>query len=283
MSQLRDPESVEVVGLLPVERKLLLELLGGLSPDDWQLPTECPAWSVKGIATHLLGDDLSLLSRQRDSVPSLVWPSADGSGWEGLFGSLDEFNERWVDIGDFLSPAVLIDLLERVGEWTHRWYATVDPERVGEPVHWISQDPSPYWLLAAREYLERWIHHQQIRRALKRPPLDDPSFVAPAVAVSAHGFPSGLSVLPAERDTAVTLLLAGADRSWTFLRGETEWTLREGVPSGPDVRLTVDVPSAALLFSRGLERAAVASHLQIGGDVQLGEALSAGIAAFFGR
>jgi uncharacterized protein (TIGR03083 family) len=67
-----DAGSISVVlDVLRPERAALLELLEGLDPDAWSRPTECPAYSVKGIATHVLGDDLSLLSRatRRGRVP----------------------------------------------------------------------------------------------------------------------------------------------------------------------------------------------------------------------
>jgi uncharacterized protein (TIGR03083 family) len=70
------PERTVPIDLTPAlrpERAELLALLRGLSADDWQRPTECPAWNVKGIALHILGDDLSLLTRQRDaSIDSLT-------------------------------------------------------------------------------------------------------------------------------------------------------------------------------------------------------------------
>ena len=50
------------------ERAALTSLLEGLGPDDWGSATECPAYTVKGVVTHILGDDLSLLSRQRDQA-----------------------------------------------------------------------------------------------------------------------------------------------------------------------------------------------------------------------
>jgi hypothetical protein len=57
-----------VLDVLEPERSALVELLDGLGSEDWARPTECPAYSVKGVATHLLGDRLSLLSRQRDQA-----------------------------------------------------------------------------------------------------------------------------------------------------------------------------------------------------------------------
>jgi hypothetical protein len=68
VAAVRPAGQLDMTSLLFGERAALLDLLGGLDPSGWQAPTECPAWSVKGIALHLLGDDLSLLSRQRDDA-----------------------------------------------------------------------------------------------------------------------------------------------------------------------------------------------------------------------
>ena len=44
---------------------------------------------------------------------------------------------------------------------------------------------SPFWQAIAREYLERWVHHSQIRRALGLPSLADRQFLVPGVEVCA--------------------------------------------------------------------------------------------------
>ena len=66
----------------------------------------------------------------------------------------------------FLSPALVIELLPETGRWTHDWYSTVDPDRTGEVVLLFGPDPAPYRAIAAREYVERWVHHLQIRHTL---------------------------------------------------------------------------------------------------------------------
>ena len=49
-----------------------------------------------------------------------------------------------------------------------------------------SQDSSsPFWQAIAREYLERWIHHSQIRRALGLGSLADPQFLRTGIEVAA--------------------------------------------------------------------------------------------------
>jgi uncharacterized protein (TIGR03083 family) len=123
---------LDVTDVLPVERAALLELLGSLDADEWRRPTECPAYDVQGVATHVLGDDLSLLSRQRDGAPNgLLGFQRPG---EDFRTALDRFNDRWVEAARFFSPSLLIELLDLAGTWTADWYRAVDPESLGEPV-----------------------------------------------------------------------------------------------------------------------------------------------------
>src|SRR5262249_4305873 len=84
---------LDVTAYLAPERASLLELLRGLSAEQWAQPTECPAWDVKGVALHILGDDLSLLSRQRDaSTDGLTLFAVDHPGLS-FRELLDGFNE----------------------------------------------------------------------------------------------------------------------------------------------------------------------------------------------
>lgn len=203
----RDVQSIDGTNISDVldaygpERLELLELLTGLDAAEWQAATECPSYSVHGIACHVLGDDLSLLSRQRDrATPGLLLYAENHPGLD-FRGLLEGFNDQWVDASRFLSPSLLVELLRLTGEWTETYYRDVDPDAAGEPVPLYSPaggEPSPFWQAIAREYLERWAHHSQIRRALGRPSLDQAPFLeigariiatvagAPAVVDSDH-------------------------------------------------------------------------------------------------
>ncbi len=157
-----------VLDALRPERAALLDVLGQLDAEDWGRPTECPAYTVKGIATHVLGDDLSLLSRQRDGAENgLMQVAAElpGADFRTL---LDTFNDRWVAAARFLSPELVIELLRITGEQTAAYYDAVDPDTPGEPVGFFGAhgSSSPFWHAIAREYVERWVHHAQVRRAL---------------------------------------------------------------------------------------------------------------------
>jgi len=180
-----------VLEVLRPERTRLLELLGGLSVDEWSARTECPLYSIKGIATHVLGDDLSLLSRQRDHATQglvLMAEELPGADFRAL---LDAFNDRWVTAARFLSADLLVELLRLAAEWTSSYYESVDPSALCEPVGFFGStgEPSPFWQVIAREYMERWVHHSQIRRALAFGSLADESFVrvGAEVAASAAG------------------------------------------------------------------------------------------------
>lgn len=150
------------------ERALLIELLTELNTDQWLLPTECPAYDIKGIATHVLGDDFSLLSRQRDTAQSGAVAVAAEMPGAPFRDVLNAFNDRWVATAGFFSTELLLELLRLSGDWTLHYYSSVDPSSEGEFVGLFGgQGPtSPFWQVIAREFLERWVHHSQIRRAL---------------------------------------------------------------------------------------------------------------------
>ena len=170
------------------ERSTLLSRLAALSSADWTRPTECPLYTIKGVASHVLGDDLSLLSRQRDGAePGTMQMERKlpGADFRTL---LDTFNDQWVEASGFFSTQVLMELLGLTGEWTASYYERVDPEAPGEAVGLFGTSQgssSPFWQAIAREYLERWMHHSQIRRALGEGALAERSFLKIGIELAA--------------------------------------------------------------------------------------------------
>jgi len=237
-----DASSISVVlNVYRPERADLLELLGGLSGEDWQRPTECPAYTVRGVATHVLGDDLSLLSRQRDGAKdgvSLVAAGLPGADFRTL---LDTFNDRWVAAAEFLSTELLVELLRLTGEWTAVYYAAVDPEAPGEAVGLFGaqqEDTSPFWQAIAREYLERWIHHSQIRRALGISSLAEQRFLVPGIEVASAiaRMEPGIPTSPNETWTLGPVVLGPAQQAADILtRAHTSDEVRELVGGPADI------------------------------------------------
>jgi uncharacterized protein (TIGR03083 family) len=260
-------EHPDVREVLPRERDALLELLTGLDDREWEAPTECPAWTVKGVALHVLGDDLSLLSRQRDAAPP------------GL--PLDGFDQQWVDAARFLSATLVVELLRLAGDWTARYYAEVDPAAPGEPVGlFASAGPSPYWQISAREYVERWVHHQQIRRALDRADLGD-EFLVPAIDVVVHGLAARLPDLGAGPGTDITLTVTNLG-PWILHREPAKWAVCRGGVTEPAAELRLERQLAAPVFSRGLSGSDVGAAFGVIGDAALGFAALAALARLVG-
>jgi uncharacterized protein (TIGR03083 family) len=199
-----------VLGAYLPERARLIQLLADLDDEQWALATECPAYSVKGVVSHILGDDLSLLSRQRDgAAPGLVGMAErmPGADFRAL---LDGFNDQWVEATRFLSTTLLIELLDLAGHWTYRYYCDVDPAAPGEPVPMFGVgfgDSSPFWHAIAREYLERWAHHSQIRRALGLGSLAEAPFLETghAIIATVAGAPTEGTIPPVDNDSMWTI------------------------------------------------------------------------------
>lgn len=264
---------IDVTASLAPEREELLATLRSLTAEDWSLPTECEAWDVQGIALHILGDDLSLLARQRDAATNSLLLYAEQHPGLDLRQLLDGFNEQWVTAAAFLSPALLIELLDLTGRWTAEYYGAVDPQQPGEPVGWFgATGPSPMWQAIAREYVERWVHHHQILRAVGRPPLDGPLLeVAEHVALGggAHRLPD----LGAEPGDEVEVRMG--ERPWTLRRSDDGWTLAAGSATSPRAIVAIAADEVAALLTRGPNTADATTQLL--GEVDLAAAVAAGL------
>lgn len=236
-------------GWLRRERAELVALLGSLDHDAWRRPTECPAWDVRQIALHILGDDLSLLSRQRDEATNGLLLFAQEHPGADFRQLLDGFNEQWVTAASFLGPTLLIELLDLTGDWTADFYEQVDLGSPGEPVGFFgTTQPSPYWQVASRELVERWVHQHQIRRAVGAPDLDD-TFLAVAAGVFVRAISLRLGDLGVPTGEAIALEVTGV-AAWSLRRTAEGWSLGGGVEPDATTTISFSAATARRLFSR---------------------------------
>jgi uncharacterized protein (TIGR03083 family) len=265
---MREPQPILIADRFPEILDALLELLSGLAPDEWELPTACAGWSVKDVALHLLGGDVGILSRRRDSYRLA---SATIASWDDLVAFINAQNALWVEATRRISPRLLCDLLRLTGDQVTAYFQSLDPFAIGEPVSWAGPQPAPVWLDLAREYTERWHHQQHIRDAVGRPGLAEPRYLAPALDAFARALPHTYRDMPAPEQTLVALTIAGpAGRTWFLLRERDRWTLYVEVARQPNAAVALDQDIAWRLFTKGIDKGTARAHARIAGDVRLG-------------
>jgi uncharacterized protein (TIGR03083 family) len=173
---------VDARPLFERDRAALLQLLRDLDTDDWPRPTAAAPWTVRDIVAHLLGDDVSRLSRSRDHHAG---PGPKPGETIGTF--LDGYNQQWMDAASRVSQLVLLSLLEVTTAETLELWRNADLDAMGEPVSWASPGPAPVWLDCARDFTEYWVHQLQIREATARTrPMHPPTCTPSSTASSAR-------------------------------------------------------------------------------------------------
>src|SRR5437667_8870082 len=60
------PGPIKTAHLFPQLEAKLVDLLAGLTAEEWQRPTLAPRWTVKDVAAHLLDTELRVLTAARD-------------------------------------------------------------------------------------------------------------------------------------------------------------------------------------------------------------------------
>ncbi|HVT71223.1 MAG TPA: maleylpyruvate isomerase N-terminal domain-containing protein [Trebonia sp.] len=235
----------EIAPLFAVERARLTGLLRGLAPADWQRPSPCPGWTVLGLCTHLVGDDLSYLARHRDGY--LGTPGPDGDGEDEFIAWLDALQAEWVRAARRLSPRIVIDLLEWAEPQIAGTLRGEDPRARTASVSWAGTGPVPAWLDQARELSEYWIHRQQLLQALSRPSDLRPDIAGPVLDALRWAYPFRLGQVRGEPGDTVAISVSGpVARTW--------YVVAVAVPAGWEFR-DQPGPRAAASMSMTTEQA----------------------------
>lgn len=266
---------IRTIHLFAQERAALLELLGGLSPEEWTYSTACEGWSVHDVALHILGDDLGKLAGSRDghSNPGFA-EGLDVSTFSGLVAAIDRQNDQWVAAARRISPALTLELLDFTGRLLDKHFRTLDLHAVGVAVDWSGPEPAPVWMDLAREYTERWHHQQHIREAVSRPGLEEPKWMRPVFETFVRGLNRSLKDIVRPEGTTLVLVIDGpGGGSWYATRASDAWDLRE--TSESEIHATVSMPSgiAWRLFTRGIPEDAAREASMVSGDPELANAV----------
>ncbi len=152
-----------VIAILAEEWEAIDTLASGLGLPEWDLPTECPGWTVRDAVSHLIGIERTLLGDPPppplDELPPHV---------ENEIGAR---NEAWVaPRRSWSGPSVL----EEFRDVTARRLADL---RSSPPARFDEVGPSPVGEVPYREFMnvrvmDSWVHEQDIRVATGRPGHD---------------------------------------------------------------------------------------------------------------
>ena len=264
----------------------LLDLLRGLTAEQWEAPTVAGAWRVRDVAAHLLDGELRKLAAYRDR--HLLPLEAPIRTDRDLARFVNALNAEGVAWARRLSPRLLVDLLATTGEWAADLLEALPPHDVAIwPVSWAGEAVSENWMDVGREYTERWHHQMQIRDAVAAPlTLLEARWYRPLLELSVRALPKSYANVTAVSGTAVTFAVtttgdAAPDRAgsgdvlgaWTLVREAERWMLYEGVGADATTVVRATVDAAWRLLYNALPSPVPPTAITIDGDQRLAEPL----------
>jgi len=276
LSRMKEPSPIYIADRFPALRTHLIDLLPGLSEEEWSRPTVAGSWSVKDIAAHLLGGDIGNLSRRRDAFTP---PGKPIHEYTDLVDFINQLNDDWVRAARRMSPRVICELLAFTGPQMEAYFNSLVPDEMGGAVEWAGAGPAPVWFDVAREFTERWHHQQQIRDATGRPPLYDPYFLGPVLDTFVRALPRTFRDAAAPEGTVVRIEISDdAGGSWFLQRSRDGWDLFVDVDNSPAAEVVISQDIAWRLFTRGIHGGKARGLALVRGNSALADPLFATVA-----
>jgi len=244
----------------------LAEVVAPLGENEWNLPTECPRWSVRDVVSHVIAMETELLG---DPRPIHTLP-------RDLVHVTDEFarycevpvDKRRCHTGPEMTGELEYTIIRR--SRALRQSRNEPEDQVRWPMGPYSRDVPYHQLLRTRAF-DVWVHEQDVRRALRRPGNLD----SPAAHVSRDLLVEGLPKAVAQRAgaPAYSTIVVDVHGPLEFMRtvrvdADGRGTVDGRVAIAPTVRLTTDWETYSRLAC-GRIPASVAP-VKIEGDEELG-------------
>ena len=191
-----------VVAILDEEWKAIDALARDLAEAEWDLPSECPGWTVRDVLSHLIGTERSLLGDPPPPPLEELPPH--------VANEIGARNEAWVVARRSLPGRAVLDEFRDV---TARRLADL---RSSPPARFDEVGPSPVGAVPYREFMrvrimDSWVHEQDMRVATGRPGHDS----GPAAQLSLERLSSAMPFVvgkqaEAPEGTSVRFELRGA-------------------------------------------------------------------------
>ena len=138
------------------------ELLGGLTDDQWRLPSPLPGWSVQDNVSHIVGTEAMLAGEPGPDV------NIDRDVNDHVRNDIGAFNEQWVESLRAVAPH---EVLSKFRELTAARLAALEAMSVDE---WNAESFTPagkdtFGRFMQIRVFDCWLHEQDIRDAVGRP------------------------------------------------------------------------------------------------------------------
>jgi len=259
---------IDVLPLFPQLDSSLIEVLSGLSPQQWNTDTICKKWRVKDIVAHLLDGAIRRLSIGRDGYKMAV---AEINNQTELLDYLNNLNAGWISAFERVSPEILIAQLKTIQEELYLYLKGLDPDdNAIFPVSWAGDEISDNRFDIAREFTERWLHQQQIRQAVGARSLLDRHLYNPFLEICMKALPYHFRDLSPAINTMISVEIVGdAGAVWSIIRREQKWEFTFAERQA-DAHVYIDQNIAWMLFSKGIDIYESGQYWQVTGDQDLG-------------
>lgn len=261
----------EFVEQLRTEWSTLERLCSDLTADEWQLPTDCPGWTVKDQLAHVVGTESHLAGEQT--------PRLDGRP-QHVRNELAAFNEAWIEsLRDLPGDEVLSRFADVTRRRLGELRAMTDEQLLAETDSPVG--PIPYHRFMGIRVMDCWVHEQDIRHAVGRPGgLDGPvAEVAVDRLLQTLGYVVGKRVRPPE-GSAVVVRLRGPVHRERAVRMSEGRAVAVDPPAEPTSVLATDSGTFARLAAGrwGADDAVGAGLVEFVGDTELAGSVLAQLA-----
>jgi uncharacterized protein (TIGR03083 family) len=257
----------------PLLRKVdaeLIHLLRSLTPEEWDLQTVAPQWTVREVAAHLLDTPLRKLSMVRDRT---FVEQVEIHSQDDVIALVNRLNREGVTVYRRLSPQILVEMMTVACNQSADFHESLDPfAQAAFSVSWAGDKSSLNWFDTARELTERWHHQQQIRLATNRPVLMTQELYHPVLDCFLRGLPHHFRSVDAPVGTAIQVEISGdCGGQWFLLKGPAAWTLVRKPFGEIASRVTIPQALAWRLFTKGIDRESARAQVIVEGNPHLGE------------
>ena len=270
MSRAWEPlQPIFTAHLFPKLEARLIELLRGLTPEDWEKQTVAPKWKVKDVAAHLLDTEVRKLAAARHGYKPENSKKLSPAKLVTLINSL---NAEGVRRYGQLKTDDLIARMETASRESAKYHQALDPFGTAMfPVSWAGEEKSANWFDTAREFTERWHHQQQIRLAVNKPGIMTREYYFPVLDCFLRALPFAYRSVAAKPRSLAQFNVSGeCGGSWYLLREGGAWTLIAS-PAGEKIaEVTIPQGIAWRIFTKGIAFEEARKQVQVTGDEAMG-------------